>query len=179
MNDKKIIEFKYPDGFTLLEALTDTALLESLPTNYLPEFMYNENANDLFIGTESYTYKNVHTPYRNIFIYLNSRGVMITDPNIQFTQISKNRTGFLVKLSSPVGSWKTPEVMTLDYIVDISKIQYETNSAINSLGTQIIEDFDITFKNISMSDYSDNSMNWDPRIREFSLNRKELFELFF
>ena len=176
-NSNRVIEARYNDSFTLFDVFNDSIIRENTEKFYVPEV---QNTGSVFIKKDmTVTDKDGIKKIR--YIYLNPKGKNITNPDASFIQIPNSCKGFLVRISIS-GSHTTPEAMSLDYIIDISKIKYKfdtvvyTESINGQPGSIVVKDL-LKFENLDFTEYQ--NIEFDESIRNFMMHQKDLFEMYF
>ena len=173
MATTNVLQNRYPESFTLLDAINDSNISENLEKFYVPEV---EIKDSIFIKKDASIAITDEGPVRIRFIYLNAHGKNITDPDSSYIQIPVNCKGFLARLSISRNQY-TAENLKLDYFVDISNIEYRFDSIVMKEGTDIVKKNLLRFNNLEFYKY--NRIEFDRYIKEFILNKGILFARYF
>ena len=171
---------KYEKGLSLLEMLQTEAVLKKLPLLYVPEVQTYDNG-DMFLNNGGSVYIKESGPTKIRFILFDKNGNTMTEPGSSYTRFIKNRAKYLARLSCSSIGRSAPNV-TLDYFVDIDKIQFQPQSAMfsqervrddKSKVTEIIEDYKYLFISVEAG------MNNCTLISQFEMNREQIFNDYF
>ena len=184
--DKTSLELKYNGIITLEDAYNDEKISSRMEKFYVPpmEITTSGDTKNYFIQKDVSIAISDSGPRRIRFIYLNHRGVNVTNPDssyIQLVKVGGKCAGFLARMSISKSNF-VPNSLMIDYLIDISKIKFRIDSEIstaignNGLRTAISHEL-IRFENMDFSEYG--HLMFDERIREFSLNKESLFEDYF
>ena len=168
-----LIASRYPESFTLLDAINDPNISENLEKYYVPEV---EVRDSIFIKKDLSIAVTNDGPKRIRFIYLNAAGKNITNPDSSYIQIPISCKGFLARLSISRNLY-TPENLSLDYFIDLSKINYQIDSVIMRENNDITMHQVLHFNNLEFRDYP--RIDFDETIRNFISNREILFNQYF
>ena len=178
----KTLQRKFPNGyFTLIDAINDASIKDLLPQNYLPQIQLMDNSHSdkktIFIQKDALDISTYNCIRKVCYVYLDKHGANKTSRDISFIQVGLNCEGFLIRLSVPKNNMVSHNI-TVDYFIDISKIFYKEAQLISrNSKDQIIYDNHLIFENLDFSQYTD--VNFSETIREFSLNKDEIFETYF
>lgn len=167
------IQNKYKETFSLMDAIKDPLIYENLEKFYVPRI---EVKDSIFIKKDETVAVTDRGPRKIKFIFLNSNGKNITNPDSTFIQLPANGAGFLARLSIS-GNYYTPENLEIDYLVDITKIRYRVDSVMESKNGQILMTDILHFDNLEIRDYP--RVEFDQWIKEFILYKGQLFAKYF
>lgn len=171
--NNSLLNSRYPETFTLLDAIKDPVIHNNLEKFYVPEA---EIKDSIFIKKDASIAITDDGPKRIKFIYLSADGKNITNPDSTYIQIPLNCKGFLARLSISRNQY-TPENLVMDYLVDISKIKYRMDSVMTRTGGDITIQQVLHFDNIEFYQY--NKIMLDRPIKDFILNKGLLFGRYF
>ncbi len=170
---KMLIDTKYNNTITLMDAIDDPLIYENLEYLYVPRLRTRD---PLFINTTETIiskYSNTHTKVK--FVYYNYRGINMTNEDFSCVQLPTSKKGFLARIS--LTGARVPENLSLDYFIDISKIEYDFVTIINT-NKNVIEKYGvIRFKDLLISDYPE--VAFDNNIIDFINQRKNILDMYF
>lgn len=173
--DEKLLNMRYNGSFTLLEALSDKMIYESLlEEKWLPEVIKDEKSGQIFIRRESFFGLKQGNPKKICYLYFNPHGTNKTDSESSYIQIGTACKGFLMRLSA-VG--KNPSSLTLDYFIDIAKIHYQVETLYARYEDTVISSSYINLLNLDFNEY--RNVTFDRLITEFELHKENLFREYF
>ena len=144
--NNSLLTSRYPESFTLLDAINDPVIYKNLEKFYVPEV---EIKDSIFIKKDASIAITDDGPKRIKFIYLSADGKNITNPDSSYIQIPLNCKGFLARLSISRNQY-TAENLEMDYLVDISKI--------NSSSALLFNFFTIHKPSFSFSNFNFNNI---------------------
>ena len=168
-----VIQSKYKETFSLMDAIKDPLIYENLEKFYVPQV---EIKDSIFIKKDETIAVTDKGPRKIKFIFLNGSGRNITNPDSTYIQLPKNGAGFLARLSIS-SNYYTPENLEIDYFVDIAKIKYRIDSVMESSNGQILMNDVLHFDNLEIRDYP--RVEFDQWIKEFILYKGQLFAKYF
>lgn len=171
--NNQLLSSRYPESFTLLDAVNDPNIYENLEKFYVPEV---EVRNSIFIKKDASLAVTSEGPKRIRFIYLNAAGKNITNPESSYIQIPQNCKGFLARLSISRNMY-TAENLTMDYLIDISNIKYNIDSVMMREDDNITMQQVLHFENIEFRDYP--KVEFDKCISDFIVSKEILFNDYF
>lgn len=99
----------------------------------------------------------------------------MTKEDFSYVQIPISKKGFLARIS--LTGARVPENLSLDYFIDISKIEYEFVTIINTNKNVIEKNGIIRFKDLLISDYPE--VTFDNNITDFINQRKNILDVYF
>ena len=171
LSDIRVIDTRYNGVFTFTDIINDPLIRQNTEKMYVPNAEIRDN---IFIKKDETVAVANSSPIKVRFLYLSGSGKLNTNPDASYLQIPNSCKGFLVRLSL---DGNISENLQLDYIVDLANIKYSIDSVMSSLNNSVVVDEIIHFESLDYNDYP--RVNFDPRIKDFFLHKKELFELYF
>lgn len=171
--NSNLMTSRYPESFTLLDAVKDPIIHENLEKFYVPEVELHDS---IFLKKDVSIAVTDEGPKRIKFIYLNSSGKNVTNPDSSYIQIPLTCKGFIARLSISQNRY-TAENLKMDYLIDISNIKYRIDSVMMREESNIVMQQVLHFEDIEFRDYY--KIDFDPAIKEFILNKEILFNDYF
>ena len=172
ISDIRVIDARYNGILTFMDIINDPLIRNNLETLYVPQVDIKEA---IFLKKDEIISVANSSPVKVKFLYLSGSGKLNINPDSSYIQIPQSCRGFLVRLS--LSGANIAENLQLDYIIDLSNIKYKVDSVFFSENGSVIVNEVLHFESIDYNDYP--KVLFDNRIKEFPLNKKEIFELYF
>ena len=172
ISDIRVIDARYNGILSFTDILNDPLVRSNLEILYVPQVDVREA---IFLKKDELITVSNSSPVKVKFLYLSGSGKLNVNPDSSYIQIPQSCKGFLVRLSLSGAS--IAENLQLDYIIDLSNIKYKVDSIFSTENGSVIVNEVLHFESIDYNDYP--KVVFDSRIKEFPLNKKEIFELYF